>query len=74
MLKVASVAPPPWPCVLDRFCVLQIDRLISYGADILNPVTLVQGEKTAVVVGVEANIQSNGWKLVMFSFVATEKS
>lgn len=53
MLKVASVAPPPWPCVLDRFCVLQIDRLISYGADVLNPVTLVQGEKTAVGTAVD---------------------
>ncbi|XP_031224315.1 ankyrin repeat and MYND domain-containing protein 1 isoform X2 [Mastomys coucha] len=30
-----------------------IDRLISYGADVLNPVTLVQGEKTAVGTAVD---------------------
>lgn len=31
----------------------QIDRLISYGADILNPVTLTQGDKVAVGTAVD---------------------
>lgn len=39
--------------MLDSFCVLQIDRLISYGADVLKPVILVQGERTAVGTAVD---------------------
>lgn len=34
-------------------CSPQIDRLISYGADILAPVTLTQGDKVAVGTAVD---------------------
>lgn len=39
--------------MLDRCCVLQIDRLISYGADVLKPVLLTQGERMAVGTAVD---------------------
>lgn len=47
------VLPLQRPCALNRFCVLQIDRLISYGADVLKPVVLTQGERTAVGTAVD---------------------
>lgn len=47
------LSPFQGPCVLNRFCVFQIDRLISYGADILKPVMLVQGDRMAVGTAVD---------------------